>query len=60
MAQWLTALFAAAALAGQVANYVLNLKLQKSLADSENRVRVEMASIYKRQDVCAAEMARLG
>jgi len=59
MAGWVAAIMAVLAVGGQIANYVLNLKLRASLMESEERVLNQVAAVYRRQDVCAAQMQLL-
>lgn len=59
MAGWISAVVAFLAIAGQLVNVYLNLKLRNSVLESETRILSEVALTYKRKDVCAAEMSAL-
>jgi hypothetical protein len=59
-AQWLTAICALLAIAGQVWNVVLNLKLRTALLEQEQRIdaRIDLKlKDYQRRDICELEMA---
>ena len=57
MAGWISALIAFLAVAGQLVNIFLNLKLRNAGLESEKRVLAIVAHTYKLKDVCTAEMA---
>jgi len=56
MGQWVAAMMGGLAVAGQLVNVMLNLKLRASLLESEKRVLGEVAEIYRRADICDAKM----
>jgi hypothetical protein len=59
MGQWVAAIMAVLAVGGQIANYILNLKIRAGQMESEARLLETVAGLYKRQDVCAVEMEAL-
>ena len=56
LAEWMAVGMAALAALGQGINVVLNLKLRTAVLESEDRVLNKVSEVYKRQDVCTAEM----
>ncbi len=59
MTGWISVTMGVLAVAGQVANVFLNLKLRNSLLEQEKKILAEVDVTYKRKDVCAAEMQAL-
>jgi hypothetical protein len=54
-----SAIIAGLAVAGQIANVILNLKLRNAILESEQRVLGEVEEKYRTKEMCDAQMQNL-
>ena len=59
MTAWAGIAFAVLGVVGQLFNVYLNLKLREAMSDTRDQTLAEVEKVYKRREVCNAEMTGL-